>query len=97
MNGATLDNFYFQLLLYYFILNHCKEDIAGTSLTLQWLKPQASTPGVTGLISDQGTKILHADWPQKEKRKKNVSFYQNFPKTPNVFGHFSLGCSYLLF
>ena len=34
----------------------------GPSLVVQWLKLHISTSGDTGLIPDQGTKILYSVW-----------------------------------
>ena len=42
---------------------------------VQWLRLRASTAGGMGLISDWGTKILHALWcSQKTKTKKQKIF-----------------------
>ena len=47
----------------------------GTSLVVQWLKLCASNAGGMGLISSQGTKILHAEQcSRKEKKKKRTQF-----------------------
>ena len=37
---------------------------------VQWLRLRPSTAGGMGLISDWGTKILHALWYIKKKKKK---------------------------
>ena len=42
----------------------------GTSLVVQWLRLHPSTTVDMGLIPGQGTKILHAAWP--EIKKKNL-------------------------
>ena len=46
-----------------------EEDITGISLTVQWLRLCASTVWGTGLILDQGTKILHAVAKLPHKKK----------------------------
>ena len=46
---------------------HSNVHHAGTSLSVQWLRLQASTAGGTGLIPGQGTKILQAVRPKKKK------------------------------
>ena len=42
----------------------------GTSLAVQWLRLCISTAGDTGSISGWGTKIPHAGWCFKKKKKK---------------------------
>ena len=36
---------------------------------VQWLRLHASNAGYAGLIPGQGTKIPHAVWPKKKKKK----------------------------
>ena len=36
------------------------QDLSGTSLVVQWLRPQASTAGSMGSVPGQIRKILHA-------------------------------------
>ena len=43
--------------------------VIGSSLAVQWLVLHASTAGGTGLIPGQGTKIPHAMWQKKKKKK----------------------------
>ena len=43
----------------------------GTSLVIQWLKLHTSTVGGTGLIPDQGTKILHTTLHSQKIKKLN--------------------------
>ena len=40
-----------------------------TSLAVQWLRLCASSTGDVGLISGQGTKMPHAGWYSKKKKK----------------------------
>ena len=49
----------------------------GSSLVVQWLRDQTPTAEGTGLIHSQGTKILHAAWCSKKKKKnrKNKKLY----------------------
>ena len=47
-----------------------KENGFGTSLAVQWLELCTSTAGGLGLISGQGTKILHATQCIRKKKKK---------------------------
>ena len=43
---------------------------SGTSLAVQWLRLHAfNEGGIAGSIPGRGTKILHAAWPQKKKKK----------------------------
>ena len=52
-----------------------KSDSAGSSLVVQWVRLCASNAEGVGLISDWGTKILHALWcSQKTKTKKQKIF-----------------------
>ena len=44
--------------------------ILGTFLVVQWLGLWPSTTGVMHLIPGQGTKIMHAAWCGKKKKKK---------------------------
>ena len=43
----------------------------GTSLVVQWLRLCISTAEGAGSIPGRGTKIPHAAWHSKKKRKKN--------------------------
>ena len=45
------------------------QGISGTSLAVQWLRLHASTAGGVGLIPGWGTKIPHAMWRKKKKKK----------------------------
>ena len=45
------------------------EITGGTSLTVQWLRLHASTPGSMGSIPGQGTKIPHAIWHTQKINK----------------------------
>ena len=47
------------------------------SLVTQWLGLHASTAGGTGLIPDQGTRILHTT--QAEKKRAHASLYTATP------------------
>ena len=42
---------------------------------VQWLRLRASTAGGMGLISDWGTKIMHALWYSKKKKKIKQKFF----------------------
>ena len=44
--------------------------ILGTFLVVQWLGLWPSTTGVMHLIPGQGTKIMHAAWCGKKKKRK---------------------------
>ena len=44
--------------------------ILGTFLVVQWLGLWPSTTGIMHLIPGQGTKITHAAWYGKKKKKK---------------------------
>ena len=46
---------------------------AGTSLVIQWLRCPPYTAGVAGSIPGQGTKIPHATWCGKKKKKKKCN------------------------
>ena len=46
-----------------------QENQLRTSLPVQWLRLWASTAGGTGSIPGWGTKIPHATWPKKKKRR----------------------------
>jgi len=44
----------------------------GMSLAVQWLRRQASNEGGPGLIPGWGTKIPHAVWPKKKKKRERI-------------------------
>ena len=46
------------------------ENMAGTSLAVQWLRLRVPKAGGTGSTPGRGTKIPHAAWPKKQKRKE---------------------------
>ena len=52
----------------------------GTSLVVQWLRLCASNVGIMGLISSQGTKILHAEQCSKKEKKKGTQFNNDSEK-----------------
>ena len=47
----------------------------GTSLSARWLRLSASNAGGLGLIPSQGTKIPHAPWCSR-KKKKGISLFR---------------------
>ena len=53
----------------------------GNSLAFQWFGLRASTAGGMGLIPGWGTKILHAAWLAKRKKKNQASVYAAIPLT----------------
>ena len=59
--------------------NDSKNEKAGTSLVVQWLRLHASTVGGTGQIPGQGTKLLYAMW-RSQKRKKKKKKQERIPE-----------------
>ena len=46
--------------------------ILGTSLVVQWLRLCISPAGSVGSVAGRGTKISHATWHSKKKKKQSV-------------------------
>ena len=66
------------------VTSFTKENSAGTSLVVQWLRLRAPTAGGTGSIPGRGTKILHARGVAKKKEKKTVhNCNREWPLTPS--------------
>ena len=59
--------------------------IFGTPLAVQWLRLPASTAGGTGVIPGRGTKILHATWWHKKKKKSILRVRNRGSSTQHVF------------
>ena len=67
VNPCNTQKFLTQILI---SVPHFKDEVTGTSLAVQWLRLQAPNAGGMGVISGKGSKISHAMWHGKKKKKR---------------------------